>query len=66
MPQSLLRLPAVIERTGYSRASIYAAIKGGKFPAPIKLGARAVAWPSGDIDTFVQQRIDESRKVPNA
>jgi prophage regulatory protein len=62
MPQDLLRLPQVIQRTGLSRSSIYAAVKRGEFPKSIQLGPRAVAWPSGEIDAWVQARIDAGKR----
>lgn len=55
--QSILRLPSVIERTGLSRSSIYAAMQNGDFPPHISLGARAVGWLSDDIDKWIQSRI---------
>lgn len=61
MSQYLLRLPQVIERTGYARASIFAAVKRGDFPKPIKLGPRAIAWPSDEVDAWVAARIAASR-----
>lgn len=63
MPQELLRLPEVIQRTGLARASIYAAIKRGEFPKSIQLGPRAVAWPSEDIGAWIAARIEASRKA---
>ncbi len=53
-PVSLLRMPRVIERTGKSRGAIYADIAEGTFPAPVKIGARAVAWPSNAIDSWIE------------
>lgn len=61
MPEELLRLPQVKQRTGLGRASIYARMKRGEFPKPIPLGARAVAWPSTDIDAWVQAQIQAGR-----
>lgn len=61
MAQSLLRLPAVVQRTGYSRSTLYALIQKGDFPAPISLGARAVAWPSEEIDAWIHRRIQMGR-----
>jgi len=63
MATALLRLPLVIERTGFARASIYAAIKRGEFPKAIQLGPRAVAWSSDDIDIWIAARIEASRKA---
>jgi prophage regulatory protein len=62
MAISLLRLPAVIERTGYRRSTLYQKIKRGEFPAPIALGPRAVAWPSEDIDRWINERIAAGRR----
>jgi len=62
MAQSLLRLPQVMQRTGYSRSSLYALISKGEFPAPCPLGARAVAWPSNEIDDWIAQRIAKRHK----
>jgi prophage regulatory protein len=44
-----LRLPAVIEATGLSRSTIYEKMGNGSFPPPVKLSARAIAWPEGRI-----------------
>ncbi|MGC1072504.1 AlpA family transcriptional regulator [Pantoea agglomerans] len=46
----LIRLPTVIERTGYSRSWIYELINQKQFPQPIKIGSRAVAFIEGEID----------------
>ena len=56
-PGKLLRLPAVQERTGFGKSSIYAAVKSGKFPAPYRLSARAVAWKSEDVDRWICERV---------
>ena len=53
----ILRLPKVKERTGVSRATIYALMARDQFPKPIPLGARAVGWLSSDIDAWIEQRI---------
>jgi prophage regulatory protein len=39
-----------------SRSSIYAGIKAGTFPPPIRIGARAVAWRMSDIETWLEAR----------
>jgi prophage regulatory protein len=59
---SILRLPRVKDRTGLCRASIYAAIKNGTFPAPIKLSERAVGWTASSIEAWIQSRIEASRQ----
>ena len=53
----LLRLPSVENKTGLSKSEIYRRIKAGTFPVPIKLGARAVAWPAAHIEAWVNDLI---------
>lgn len=56
-PGKLLRLPAVEERTGLKRSSIYAGVKNKSFPAPVRLSARAVAFREEDIDRWISGRV---------
>lgn len=56
-PGRLLRLPAVIERCGLGRSSIYAGVKNGTFPAHFRLSARAVGWLEDEIDRWVSERV---------
>jgi prophage regulatory protein len=55
-----LRLPQVQARVSLGKSAIYAAIKAGTFPAPRKLGLRAVAWDSVAIDGWIAQRLTTS------
>ncbi|MEQ1769418.1 MAG: AlpA family phage regulatory protein [Devosia sp.] len=51
---SLLRLPAVLARTGLSRSAVYLAIQRGEFPKPMHIaGTRASLWDSRAIDLWV-------------
>jgi prophage regulatory protein len=63
MNQSILRLPAVMARTGLSRSTIYLNIAKGLFPSPIQLGARAVGWLEAEIQDWLEQRITASRML---
>ncbi|RZJ62952.1 MAG: AlpA family phage regulatory protein [Acidovorax sp.] len=45
----LLRLPSVLKVTGIGRTTLYERIKVGLFTPPIKLGARASAWPANEV-----------------
>lgn len=58
--RSFLRLKQVKAVTGMSRSWIYEAIRRGEFPAPITLGARAVAWDSVAVAGWQERRIQES------
>lgn len=62
MAKVILKLPATCERTGKSRSSIYQSIADGTFPRPIKLGPRAVGWLEDEVDAWIQQRVEASRK----
>ena len=57
----LLRLPAVTNKTGKKRSSIYLMIANGEFPRPIKIGKRSSAWLEREIDQWIEQRISQSR-----
>lgn len=57
MSQSIQRLPAVIAATGSSRSTIYLRVSQGLWPQPVKLGARAIGWPSSEITAINAARI---------
>jgi len=60
-PISLLRLPAVLQRTGLSRSQLYRLIAAGKFAPPHHLaGTRASAWSSEDVNQWIRQQIGET------
>lgn len=42
-----------------SKSQMYALIQRGKFPKPIKIGLRAVAWPEPEIDAWIKARMEE-------
>ena len=57
----LLRLADVRARVPYSRSTIYQLISEGKFPKPISLGARAVAWLEDEISAWITARVESAR-----
>jgi len=63
MTTSILRLPDVKARTGLSRSTIYLRVSEGAFPAPVSLGGRAVGWIEAEIDEWLAERVEESRKA---
>ena len=58
MVQKLIRLPEVINRTGYKRSNIYLLMRQEKFPKSVSMGGRAVAWLESEVDTWIQERVD--------
>jgi len=63
MAHKILRLPAVKEITGKSRTGIYSDMAKGKFPKPITIGDRAVGWLAESIETWLCERVEQSRRV---
>lgn len=55
---ALMRLPAVLSLIPIGRASWWRGIKLGKYPAPIRLGPRSVAWRYGDIKVLLARLGD--------
>jgi prophage regulatory protein len=47
-----LRMPTVMRMTGLGRSTIYRLIADQKFPSPVRLGPRAVAWRRTDLDRW--------------
>ena len=58
MAVMFLRLQAVIRITGLSRSTLYRLIAEKRFPRPVRLGLRAVAWRRADIDAWGTTRPD--------
>jgi predicted DNA-binding transcriptional regulator AlpA len=60
---AFLRLPEVKAITGLSKSSLYALIKEKRFPSPVRLGARAVAWVRSEVRQWAAERVHASRSV---
>jgi len=58
---NILRRPQVQARTGLSRSSIYQYIQDGHFPAPVRLGPRAVGWLESDVNAWILGRMSPAR-----
>jgi len=52
--QLLWPLQLVLNQTSLSRSSWLAGVKSGKFPQPVRISERRVAWRSNDIHTLVE------------
>lgn len=58
-PEKLLKLPEVIRRTSKSRTSVYRDIAAGKFPRPVLVGARGVAWLESEVMSWVAEQASK-------
>lgn len=63
-PGKLIRLPAVEEKTGLKKSTIYACVIAGTLPAPVRLSARAVAWREDEIDRWILERTTTKGRKP--
>lgn len=54
MVRKAMRLPAVLDATGWAKATLYAKISDGKFPPGRKLDpeGRAVVWFEDEVARF--------------
>ena len=53
MQQRLYRRPDVSDLTGLSKNTLYKMMRDGRFPKPVKLKGRAVAWRKSDLDAWI-------------
>ena len=45
-PDRILRLNAVLDRTGLSRATLYRKVQTGTFPKQVRIATRCTGWRS--------------------
>ena len=59
MVRKVLRLPAVLDATGWAKATLYAKIADGKFPKGTKPDpdARAVVWFEDEVEAFQKKAV---------
>lgn len=57
----LVTMAFITQRTGLTDKWFYRLMKDGEFPKPIKLG-RSSRWLQSEVETWLQQRIDQSRQ----
>ena len=44
----------VLKRKAVGRSTLYGEIRRGRFPKPINIGIRKIAWPEHEIDQMMQ------------
>lgn len=57
----VLRLPAVVKKTGRAASTIWRDVKVGRFVPPINIGVRSVGWLQHEIDVVLEARAYASR-----
>ncbi len=51
-----LRMRAVVRMTGLGRSTIYRLVAENKFPSPVRLASRAIAWRRADLERWSEGR----------
>ncbi len=59
--EQFIRLPRTMEISGLGRSTIWAYVKKGKFPAPIKLSERVTVWRLSVVNQWLTERIQEAQ-----
>lgn len=59
-----IRLPQVLAVIPISRSQWLKGVKEGKYPKPVKLGARITAWRVGDIKQLIEELQRPSEPLP--
>jgi len=60
--KNILRIRAVMARTGMARSSIYQKMNAGEFPPSINIGSRSIGWLDDEIEGWIDHRTDVSRR----
>ena len=66
MTPVFLRLPNVMRLRGLGRSTIYRLIADRKFPSPVRLGTRAVAWRREDLDRWSEGGLSSRNEATPA
>lgn len=54
----ILRMPALVEKTGLARSTLYLLIQRGEFPAPRKItNSRTSGWDSLEVQAWIDARL---------
>jgi len=59
----LLKLPEVSHLTGVPPSSVYWRVTRGEFPKPLKIGERASAWNSDEVEKWIAEKIEAAKAV---
>ncbi|WP_342588598.1 AlpA family transcriptional regulator [Salinicola halimionae] len=55
----LIKLKDVMFQTGLARSTVYKYISENRFPKPVSLGERNVAWVEREVDDWIASKIME-------
>jgi prophage regulatory protein len=52
-PERILRLKAVLDRTGLSRSTLYRKVQDGTFPKQVRIAARCAGWRESAVNVWL-------------
>ena len=52
----LMRRQEVLQVTGLSKSTLHAMVARKEFPAPVRIGLRAVAWRAWEVMAWIKSR----------
>jgi prophage regulatory protein len=53
-PDRILRIKAVLERTGLSRSTMYRKIESGSFPKQVAISTRCAGWRESEVNAWMK------------
>lgn len=62
-PDRILRLKAVLERTGLSRSTMYRKMQNGSFPKNIQISDRCIGWRQSAIEAWMRSPMRYSADI---
>jgi prophage regulatory protein len=57
IPDRILRLNAVLDRTGLSRSTLYRKMDSGTFPKSLKISTRCAGWRESAVNAWMRNPI---------
>ena len=57
----ILRLNAVLDRTGLSRSTLYRKVERGTFPAQVRISERCIGWRESEVEQWLRNPMFYSR-----
>ncbi|KRB86935.1 AlpA family transcriptional regulator [Sphingomonas sp. Root710] len=64
-PDRILRLDAVLDRTGLSRSTLYRKVEAGTFPRQIRIAMRCAGWRESAVIQWMNNPLSYKTEAPN-
>ena len=55
-PDALLQAPVVQTLLGIGKSTLFAMVREGRFPRPIKISARCTRWKAGEVTAWLKSQ----------